>query len=160
MPVRGILLVRPSALPWSKMRRSSYPRSAWLELWNAPSSYQTHQEPCSLRHNPRACGNSHQLTWLSQSKKSSTTTTSILSTLIMISLSLIVGNPSSHTCFVTHIKEENAPGSQNPLNPNLSYRASSRIGEPQSSSYHLISTMFDLCVLRFLHIFNMSCFIV
>lgn len=36
------------------MRRSSHPRWAWLELWNAPSSYQTHQEPHSLCHNPRA----------------------------------------------------------------------------------------------------------
>lgn len=29
-------------------RRSCNHRSAWLELWNAPSSYQTHQEPPSL----------------------------------------------------------------------------------------------------------------
>lgn len=30
-----------------KRRRSNH-RSAWLELWNAPSPYQTHQEPPDL----------------------------------------------------------------------------------------------------------------
>lgn len=144
------------------MRRSSHPRSAWLELWNAPSSYQTHREPCSLRHNPRACGNSRQLTSLSQSKKSSTATTSILSTLIMISLSLHVGNPSSKTCSIPQIKGRgNVLGSQKPLNPKFccfgSYQAFSKIRKPQPPSYHLITSVFDLCVLRFLHIFNMSC---
>ncbi len=33
-------------------RRRSNHRSAWLELWNAPSSYQTHQEPPDLCQKP------------------------------------------------------------------------------------------------------------
>lgn len=80
--------------------------------WNSgmpPPHTKPTRSPAALRHNPRACGNSRQVTSLSQSKKSSTTTTSILSTLIMISLSLHVANPSSQTYSIPHIKGKKCP---------------------------------------------------